>query len=161
MIAAVIILLVIIILFYLLHGTNIGKAYLKNTTPRKRRFIRYCFIVLFVLSLGYALYKSLGYGNAGLLEGKFSELSVPVKEELLQDENEGITVRVTQDEITVNGKKYDDINAAKEIIFKGIGAEEKISLVDDYAMASAFEEVRNELYDMGVDPSNIIEMREP
>lgn len=67
-----------------------------------------------------------------------------------------IRIIVHLSEISVNGVKYDSVSEVEGILREAAGGGGKITLVDDYALASTYNELLELLRDMGVEAEKVI-----
>ena len=75
----------------------------------------------------------------------------------VQDENPGeILISVHLSEISVNGVKYDSVAKVEDITREAADTGGEITLVDDYALASTYNELLKLLQDMGVEAEETV-----
>ena len=113
--------------------------------------IAVCVIILFILIMGL-IKKYKGIGEGALFTDMISDSSAVTGDADGNDPAGGgeLTVRVSGDTVYIGNEEYKDVNLARPAINEAAKNGAAVILVDDYASARTYIEVKDLLSELGV-----------
>lgn len=152
------VILLVLLVVYLIFKPK-DNALHRNMRPRTGKIIRIIIIIaiavcaFFILKDAYSLSQ-----NPGVFSEKTDTDTTSANQKISKDE---VLVSISKDVVTINKKPFKNMDEIEKNLFEHISKGKSVIIVDNYALASTYEDVIDILTGMGVDRNSIKEIKEP